>query len=92
MVARLVGGGVEVAAEEGIIGGREAEALGGRDRFGEEDGLEEGGDVGERKVVGGGEIVGFGDDAAAGLVGAAFEDAAEGAGVGSGIGLGGLLI
>ena len=90
--ARLVGSGVEVAAEEGIIGGREAEALGGRDSFGEEDGLEEGGDVGERKVVGGGEIVGFGDDAAAGLVGAAFEDAAEGASVGKGVEFGRLLI
>ena len=65
--------------------------MGFRDRFGEEDALEEGGDVRKREVIGGGEIVGFGDDAAAGLVGAAFEDATEGAIVGSGVEFGGLL-
>ena len=54
--------------------------------------MEEDGDVGKRKVVGGGEIVGFGDDAATGLVGATFEDATEGAVVGSGVEFGGLLI
>ncbi|UOQ97496.1 hypothetical protein MUN81_19970 [Hymenobacter sp. 5317J-9] len=54
--------------------------------------MEEGGNVGEWEVVGGGEIVGFGDESAAGLVGAAFEDAAEGAAVGDGVVLGGLLI
>ena len=54
--------------------------------------MEEDGDVGKRKVVGGGEIVGFGDDATTGLVGATFENATEGAVVGSGVEFGGLLI
>ena len=39
MEAGLVGGGVEVAAEEDVIGGGEAKALGGGDRFGEDDDL-----------------------------------------------------
>ena len=92
MEAGFVRGGVEVAAEEGVIGGGEAKALGGGNGLGKDDALEEGGDVGERKMVGGGEIVGFGDDAAADLVGIAFENAAERAGVGRGVVLGGLLV
>ena len=54
--------------------------------------MEKGGDVGERKVVGCGEIVRFSDDTAAGLVGAAFEDVAEGTGIGRGVELSDLLI
>ena len=54
--------------------------------------MEKGGDVGERKVVGCSEIVGFRDDATIGLVGATFENATEGAGVRSGVEFGGLLI
>ena len=92
MEAGFVRGGVEIAAEEGVICRSEAEALGGGNGFREEDALEEGGHVGEREVVGGGEIVGFGDNAGAGLVGAAFEDAAKGAAIDDGIVLGGLLV
>ena len=92
MEAGFVRGGVEIAAEEGVICRSEAEALGGGNGFREEDALEEGGNVGEREVVGGGEIVGFGDKACAGLVGAAFEDAAKGAAIDDGIVLGGLLV
>ena len=92
MKAGLVRGGVEVTTEEGVINWGEVEALSCRDRFGEEDALEEGGDIGEGKMVSGGEIVGFGDDAAASLVGAAFEDTAEGAGIGNWVKLGALLI
>ena len=92
METGLVGGGVEVAAEEDVISWGEAEALGCGNRFGEEDTLEEGSDVRKREVVGSSEIVGFGDDAAADLVGAAFEDAAEGAGIGYWVELGGFLI
>ena len=92
MEAGLVRGGMEIAAEKGIIGRGETEALGFGDRFGKEDALEESGDIGKWEVVGGGEIVGFGDDAATGLVGTAFENAAEGADVGNGVEFGGLLI
>ena len=92
MEAGFVRGGVEIAAEEGVICRSEAEALGGGNGFREEDALEEGGNVGEREVVGGGEIVGFGDNAGAGLVGAAFEDAAKGAAIADGIVLGGLPV
>jgi len=90
--ARLMGGSVEVAPKKGVIGNGEAKALDGGDEFREEDALEEGGDVREWKVVGSGEIIGFGNDAAAGLVGAAFEDAAEGAGIRRRVELGGLFI
>ena len=92
METGLVGGGVEVAAEEDVISWGEAEALGCGNRFGEEDALKKGSDVRKREVVGSSEIVGFGDDAATDLVGAAFENAAEGAGIGYWVELGGFLI
>ena len=66
--------------------------MGGGDSLGEEDAQQEGSDIGKREVVGRGEVVGFGDDAATDLVGAAFEDAAEGASVGKGVEFGRLLI
>ena len=88
--AGLVGGGVEVVAEEGIIVGGEDEGANGG--FGEEEVLEDSGDAGQGQVVGGGEIVRLGDDAGADLVSAAFADGAEGAGVGRGVGAGGFLI
>lgn len=92
MKAGLVRSGVEIAAKEGVIGRSEAETLGGGDGFGKKNALEQGGDVGEREVVGSGKIVGFGNYTMADLVGAAFEDAADRTGVGHGIELGGLLM
>ena len=92
MKTGLVGGGVEVAAEEDVISWGEAKALGCGNRFGEEDTLEEGSDVRKREVVGSSEIVGFGDDAATDLVGATFENAAEGARIGYWVELDGFLI
>jgi len=92
MEAGLVRSGVEIAAKEGVIGRSEAETLGGGDGFGKKNALEQGGDIGERKVVGSGKIVGFGNYTTADLVGAAFEDAAEGAGIGYWVELNGFLI
>ena len=54
--------------------------------------MEKGSDIRKREVVGSSEIVGFGDDAATDLVGAAFENAAEGAGIGYWVELDGFLI
>ena len=42
-----VGREVELLALEGVVGGREVGALGGGDGFGENGGLEQGGDVGQ---------------------------------------------
>ena len=66
--------------------------MGGGDSLKEEDAQQESSDIDKREMVGRGEVVGFGDDAAAGLVGAAFEDAAEGASVGKRVEFGGLLV
>ena len=65
--------------------------MGGGDCLGEEDAQQEGSDIGKREVVGGGEFVGFGDDAATDLVGAAFANTTKGAGVGDNIEFGGLI-
>ena len=66
--------------------------MGGGDSLGEEDAQQEGSDIGKREVVGGGEVVGFDDDAATDLVRAAFANTTKGADVGDGVEFGGLLI